>query len=474
MDKQKDDLDLFGHFMVSEMRKMTNTTIRNVAKAEIMDILVRYGMLNSQNVASSSSLAESTDDIFSHQNQEIDINIPPEQNSPKNIMNILNGDCLQAIFVKIKDVYDLWSTAKVCTRFQKNVIACFPFKELRFGYHSGENAVKFDDAASFLSVFGSKIKSIVFTTSYSDHTSAEHKKNLNLIAKYCGKTLNRLDICGTGITHNLCMPMQALKRLLLSDDSFHNFASTFPEMEFLRFKNHKTGPHLELIKNHFPKLRTFALYSESLTNDIFIEFQKRNPQLETLVIGNYKNLASSIWESIADNLPNISTLRILNIKSISEYQYGPEIAHISRLRNLSYLELWETTPRQFGMIKLLFSSLITCKQPIEIKMLTYDRDYIDTEIAELLANINSLKYLRMTGLYLYSLSELITIMAGAKQLVEISLYYRQHPFPRFDPKEFESVVALATGKIKVKIFYKGDALSNVPNDYNGWVFFIKF
>lgn len=62
----------------------------------------------------------------------IDIDTPPAQDSPKNILNILNNDCLQAIFRKVDNMRDIYSVAHVCVRFQQNAIECSTFREVEF------------------------------------------------------------------------------------------------------------------------------------------------------------------------------------------------------------------------------------------------------------------------------------------------------------------------------------------------------
>lgn len=48
-----------------------------------------------------------------------DVDVPPAQNSPINIVNILPNVCLQQILREIDNVRDFYSAAKVCKWFQK-------------------------------------------------------------------------------------------------------------------------------------------------------------------------------------------------------------------------------------------------------------------------------------------------------------------------------------------------------------------
>lgn len=95
----------------------------------------------------------------------------------------------------------------------------------------------------------------------------------------------------------------------------------------------------------------------------------------------------------------------------------------------------------------------------------------------MLTNFESLKYLCIKGIH--SSSEVVTIKSDAEKLIEFKLIYEYHPFPYFDPKKLESIVALATGRTEVNFIY-GDTktkdkniLKKAPTDYNVCVSFIN-
>lgn len=110
-----------------------------------------------------------------------------------------------------------------------------------------------------------------------------------------------------------------------------------------------------------------------------------------------------------------------------------------------------------------------CEQPIEKLIM----DRIDMEIAEMLTHLENLKYLRVRNA---SLSEVITIMRKAKRLIELNIYYYNLSELTFDLRLFELIVALATGRIRVKFCYRiweVGTLSQVPKEKNEWVHFIQ-
>lgn len=112
---------------------------------------------------------------------------PPEQDSPKHILNTLCTDCIEEIFRKIPNVNDLLQAAQVCQRFQQSAKAVFqskfqskyhvckhfpqlylncksPYKKIEIRrFVDGKfrdvnrHVVPFDQAEEFLRVFGSQL-----------------------------------------------------------------------------------------------------------------------------------------------------------------------------------------------------------------------------------------------------------------------------------------------------------------------------
>lgn len=163
---------------------------------------------------------------------EIDISIAP----PENIIDILNDDCLQAILLKLKDLYDFYRAAKVCTRFQHNVKECFSFKKLRIAnvfrpQRMKRNIVLFDDADTFLSIFGPKIKYIECDFR---QRNSNHDNDINMITKYCGNTLVELHI-EFGTFNNFRPQFQVLKKISFYNCLNYDFdpVVAFPELKNL-------------------------------------------------------------------------------------------------------------------------------------------------------------------------------------------------------------------------------------------------
>lgn len=328
-----------------------------------------------------------------------DINIPPAQDSLKNIVNILNDDCLQLILLKLDKVWDFWRAAEVCTRFQENAKICFPFKEMIF-FYSGEcfvksknNYIHFNQAENFLKLFSHKIKSISCYLYNGDNPV----KSISLISKYCWETLIELKMMGTPFdqVYELEFPFEALEKLHV--DGTHGFKN--PNASFPNLKNLKisllprTESTLDWIANNFSKLEQVSFGITDLSTDLFIEFQNRNPQLKNLIFGFYigrnPTFSSLIWKNIENRLPNIEYLFLQRVPKLCT----EDIAHIGNLRCLKKLHLITSIKNEnkFDLIpiKSLFSSSVKNTQPLE----ELNIDFIDKELGEIISNLKTIKSL---------------------------------------------------------------------------------
>lgn len=154
------------------------------------------------------------------------LRVPPSQDSPKNIVNILDDDCIRMILLKLDDAVDVWNAAQVCTRFRKISETSSRIKHIQFGYNNVlKDVVSFDSAEDFLSLFGPRIESICcdFGSHSKNVGEADNEKNFNLILKYCGQTLIKLKIVGDGTTLHLVSPFEALTKLTLFRIYFMKF-----------------------------------------------------------------------------------------------------------------------------------------------------------------------------------------------------------------------------------------------------------
>lgn len=71
MNKQPDDLEIFGQFVASEMKQITNTSIRQVVKTQIMKVLLRFASPSENNQLSENCESE-THYIIIENDSELD------------------------------------------------------------------------------------------------------------------------------------------------------------------------------------------------------------------------------------------------------------------------------------------------------------------------------------------------------------------------------------------------------------------
>lgn len=156
---------------------------------------------------------------------------------------------------------------------------------------------------------------------------------MDSISQYCGETLYELSICGNGdYIVKIRSPFTALIDLRLGSIITENFDPTLmlPEMENLILNRVK---NMDWIANKFAKLKHIYLNYLDLSDDTFIEFQNRNPQLKSLFLQACPNLTSTVFDNIDARLPNI------NLILVSCTKFGDSIHHFRNLRCLTKLHL---------------------------------------------------------------------------------------------------------------------------------------
>lgn len=385
------------------------------------------------------------------------------QESPKNILNILDDDCLQAILRRLDDVHDFYKAAKVCIRFQENAKLCFPFKIIRFWFKKEKESNRKNNCSiysrgsdgdinvkEFLILFGPRIKSIILY----------HKAELyfNLISLYCGQTLIALEITGpSSPTYQFRFRSQfpALQILIISCAivdfrTIHTY--TFPELKILEL----CCDEVRWIAHRFPKLEYFNFNYSCPCTDTLIKFQNLNPQLKSIRLMPESELDAAVCRDIENRLPNIVSLFL----NIDEIPYR-SIEHMSKFRCLKNVypissELSDPTV----MIKFL-SSLIDTNQPIEEivlqwvdhelgkmlqKMKTIKRLFIYKlrgDLIDIAKNLPALEYLEVD--WIICPWELRKILENCKNLKGLACRIDQH----IEMDQYNLIVALVTGRVYV-------------------------
>lgn len=126
----------------------------------------------------------------------------PADDSPKNILNLLNDHCLCEIFKRIDHVADIHAISNVCTRFNAIAQTIFPakinsrwinFDDLVFDDGTPFNHITLERFENFLSTYGPSIQSLKFRPHYFVPLPNIANLTLRLIHTYC-KNIRNLDI----------------------------------------------------------------------------------------------------------------------------------------------------------------------------------------------------------------------------------------------------------------------------------------
>lgn len=433
--------------------------------------------------------------------KRIYINVPPSKDSSKNIVNILNDDCLQKIFSYLDDIVDFLHVAEVCTRFQDNAKLCFPFKHIKLincdKWPYQEHELSFRYLKRFLSIFGALIKTIQCHFVFDSHRKRAELNHytlkafcveqLGFISEYCARTLIELVVVDC-YAFEVRLPFLVLKKLELlrvnmakinpfypkwlyyktfcmntrkfSENSVDRTAFMFPELTHLKFD---LIYNADWIAQHFPKLQHIEFSSaRDFTNDAYLEFQRRNPQLQSLYLSCTTSLPSEVWRNIGDRTPNIETLHLAKIPDGKHS--GLDITHFSTLPNLKNLFIYNWKDSQLTPVKSLISALAQNKRSIEnleiglvdielaihlsklktIKRLKTFSYFSQDALVEMVRKLPALEYLNAGGLDLWAVEK---ILKNCDQLTE--MYVDKHRLP-IDLNALKSIVELATGRAKVK------------------------
>lgn len=242
---------------------------------------------------------------------------PPDQASPKHILNALYNDCIQEIFKHFDDFIDIFNAAEVCTQFQANVRQYFPsIYRITFDYQKqqcqfdmrkkkmwkkSQLPLSYSRMQSILNIFGDSIECVRLvgyraSDLYSSPSSMElcrlqkrDENNFRMIADNCEKTVKELQFINSFINFEILSKFKALEKLEINDCRRVYFISDPRAGPFLNLKSLKlrklVGDNGDWLRQTFPKL-TEAEFKEvdmSYGNSLN-KFVKRNPQLDRLAI----------------------------------------------------------------------------------------------------------------------------------------------------------------------------------------------
>lgn len=321
------------------------------------------------------------------------LSLPPDQESPKQILNKLDDDCLEAVF-KYLDMIDLCNAAEVCKRFNQRAKDAFRLKYKKIDLSEWKIQLMEDNEfKSLLNNFGPSIISIVFMGGGHMKYISDPDDILHKIQAKCVH-LKELTVRHIPDFDVKLQPMFAkLERLEFDhcelDNKMKDFLSARKNLKKLGLVCCKNESD-ELIMQKFPMLVEAKITSLSkCSGDALKCFIALNSTLEKFEFGFSDEHVSGVYSAIAHNLPNLSELRS-NLCVGDDFHRDTEF--VGQIRTLKVLDInlgwFPITP--------LVNSLVTNKTPIESFSLR--KCDIDDETVE---GLSQLKQIKILGLFCF-------------------------------------------------------------------------
>ncbi|XP_031637709.1 uncharacterized protein LOC116350112 [Contarinia nasturtii] len=261
---------------------------------------------------------------------------PPDQDSPKHILNVLNDDCLFAFFERLH-FSTLISVAKVCIRFngiaKKAFSSKYKFGKINILDLEWNRQPTLSQVKRFLNEFGSSITSLsLLKRSVGRYTRRGIKDTgilLEMINKYC-KSLNELEF----------------ESLEVHEQTLYEIRGLFERLEILRVHNLKTASIFDIISVCSElKILDLHFFSDIRDDGYFVlpntihpklievnmRFPSKDAHLYSKAIQRFTELNSKLkilklWLAFKLVMTNLSKLNELNeFEIILEYSNFPTL-----------------------------------------------------------------------------------------------------------------------------------------------------
>lgn len=404
----------------------------------------------------------------------VSMDIPPKQDSPKHIFNVLDDDCIVEILQRL-DCADLLSVAQVCTQFQECAKDSFGLKLkcLEITYLNYECWTP-----NVFSIFGHLIHSINLIAT----GDRRHDNDIfSSIVQFCGETLRRLSIFNIIPAFNEQTSFSALEKFKLRIDD-----------------SQLSKENIWFVKG-FPKLIDVELdfYYIPITN-ILLEFLPLNPQLQIFDVSSNYGKTTLILKTLADFAPNLEHLSIYDYESgfdEEEYMYdNQDIAYLSRLRKLKSLDCGVSTLSSIAAFINCFA-----ENMIPLEKLVFGKN-IEDNLTDKMLTLKSLKHVVINSYEAIPIEDFIKLLKSQTSLERIKVYPSSFDLPTllayleemlkyghnltqlactvaaidFNLADYKSIIDLTMYRINIRISVMGDELTinipkNVLQDNRKWI-----
>lgn len=339
--------------------------------------------------------------------------------SPRNILQILNDDCLMEIFEYLS-LDDLCFVADVCIRFKLIAQNVFPKRfakvELLHMETWEENGTWMILTESLFRNFALYIKSFdlnLYDLSEKNKililkSFIKHFSNQNCVLKKL--TLREFNVIDEWVKqlqpvferlNNLCLSCGAIcsgiSRLVygcrdLNKLALHqiHYCSTFPDLKF-------------------EKLEKLSLtFSSGINDNNLHRFILTNSHIKRLTIHGWGNkLTSAIYRDIGEHLPMLEQLNISGIVTSNDYEMN--LNHLAQLKRLKVLELCCSAKSVTSLLNAL------ANEEVPLECLALKKIMLDSEAAEALSKLIGLKQLQLV-LGIEDDGELVNVIDGMPRL----------------------------------------------------------
>lgn len=424
----------------------------------------------------------------------------PPQDSPKHILNILNDDCIEAILRQM-EWRDLFSVAATCKRFQKNARVIFRPMGMHWNICISRRSkfIHFDQVQRLFQMFGDLISTLFLDDTFYPDTKSQ-EEILKIIAHFCGRTLQRLELFKLTCDFNSLSPFTALQELKVSHSKLTGNCKVHLNIKTLRVHGavleYKKGRPLSTwVVQTFPYLEVAFFRYIDIKRDMLNQFLILNPQLKALDIESGRRITSSILQDIGHRVPNIEKFRIsfcCNHRVNDFPTMNANMVHISGLSKLKILDVG-VTPNY--STEILIDSLIESNiliEDIRLRRKSFPRvmamqsirnllisDISNDEMIATIQNMNQLKDFRVhlcTGESL-DLSLIRDVLRYGENLTFFAVWVECRKLFEVDAENYNSLLVLAKGRVKVEIYVDNFTLpvaKNVLDANRAWIDFSTY
>lgn len=222
-----------------EFEEEYNSVAENLLSKGYMEIEDKKYRVKSYNDYIQDSKQVSTTTIRLNDTEDDQLLHPPDQDSPKHILNVLNDDCLSAIFEKLH-FSTLIAVANVCIRFNgiaKNAFSSkYKFRKINILDLEWNRQPTLSQVNRFLNEFGSSITSLSLLKRSVGRYSRRDIKDTDIVLKmintYC-TSLNELEF----------------DSLEVHEQTLYKIRGLLERLEILRVYHLKTASIFDIISN---------------------------------------------------------------------------------------------------------------------------------------------------------------------------------------------------------------------------------